>query len=190
MNELTPEDVCMDARKWIEFGKMYNNIIQEGWEIVLDSTYEEDGTKYRVDIFTPDEEFDDKEYYVNPYEAMKVMYFKYYLDCESENISFDIPNNILKELFIEADTLGITLDELIINILSDTFNKDSLKFIDPDCCNQCEEVPPVIKEKTVNHRCIHCEHCITYSDLKYPICLLYKIELKENFPSCSNFKLI
>jgi hypothetical protein len=55
----------------------------------------------------------------SPYEAMKEYYFRYHLKMNTEEIELDIAPELFSKLEIMSDELGITIDEVVNQILTD-----------------------------------------------------------------------
>jgi hypothetical protein len=194
----------MDARKWIEFGKMFNNMIQEGWEVVLDSEFGETGTVYSVNMFTPKEEFYDSEQYITPYEAIKVMYFKYFLgESDTVETQLDLGTDCIEVLCEIADKDGITVDEVIVNILKQLLGEIPKKE-DKECgcgcgCDMSEsgqynfgrvDLPkpkPKAEVKTRKIVCNDCSHFVRFIDIDSPVCVYHRAETTDYYPACKSF---
>jgi hypothetical protein len=139
MNEPTENEI-MTGRKWIEIGKMINNLAVEGWEFQLENSLNENGDMmYSVALFDTDDDnengiYDSYDTYPTPYEAMKVMYFEHFLEMDGEDICIDLPPDVSEQLYSIADKEGITIDEVVCNILKDMFDAEE------ECqCGCCEE---------------------------------------------------
>lgn len=127
----------MNPRKWLEFGKMFEVLIEEGWEVSLDSiTSDDDKILFCIVLCSDDQLIEDDYFHDTPYEAIKDAYFKHVLDIwEAEEIQLDLPEEILEALYKLSDEEGIPLDEYVNNVL-----KESLpKAIDyAKCCFNCK----------------------------------------------------
>lgn len=100
----------MTKRQWLEFGKMWNK---------MEAC---DGFDFGV-YFLANKKFDK-----TAYDLLKEQYFLLYLDQRNtELVNFDLPEDLLEKLYEIADEEDITIDELIIDILMDTVEKEKEK---------------------------------------------------------------
>ena len=134
------EEEIMSGRKWIEFGKMFNNMVIEGIEVELLSTQQDDGTiTYYIDS-----ELGYSDDYLTPYAAIKEIYFGEFLGFEElEDINLDLPPELEEELYVQSDKEGITIDELVIRILTETIEKEKVpqaEIGNAECCFNCNEL--------------------------------------------------
>ena len=109
------------AREWVETGKMYESLIDNGYavDILMDGviliTAGLDEMSYEGDSI---------------YETLKVAYFTHILDIPEDKtdvISFDLPADLYDKLYDLADQQGIIVDELVIDILSSYIDFNSQK---------------------------------------------------------------
>lgn len=109
----------MTGTMWKEFGKMYNAIVSEGYELVLENTYHDGEMFYTASAFSPyGEHLQDSEECLNPYCALKELYFTGFLGYQEwEDVPLELDPYILDELYKAADKEGITIDEYVINAL-------------------------------------------------------------------------
>lgn len=119
----------MTARKWIEFGKMWNAMEAEGWELDLITTVDYNGNKmYEVDIWEDgsdnfiDGGFDGR--FSTPYAAIKDVYFRTYLGIKKfEDVALDIDPEVMRRVENYTDKNGITVDEFIIEALKEAITE-------------------------------------------------------------------
>lgn len=150
------ENEIMDARKWIEFGKMFNNMVQEGWEVSLDSLVIGDQTTV-YNVCAVNDEGELLEYngdHDSPYLAIKDFYFHYFFDEEMDSIEFNLPDVDLEKLYNMSDKEGITIDEMIGKILMEIL-PISKEEEGEDCdCDYCSFAPdPNIEEAKCCFNC-------------------------------------
>lgn len=138
MNEID-NDLVMDARKWIEFGKMFNNMIQDGWEVDIETSVIDDyNTTYSYFVYdVKEDETYANHYFKSPYLAIKEVYFHYFLNQKSnEDVSIDLDKDLEDRLYALADKEGITIDEVVANVLkAEPILKEYA-----DCCYNCSHV--------------------------------------------------
>ena len=140
----------MDSRKWLEFGKMYNNMIQEisddcAINLIayrLKEFHGDDDLRYCIEIMNGADcvYSSGEDGFINPYYAMKDAYFSHYLgQADYEDVSFDLTEDQMKLIYKESDKQGITFDEFILNLLKEHIEKVTPDLIEEaDCCYNCE----------------------------------------------------
>lgn len=123
-----------DKREWIEFGKIMNrieteyngtvSIISNGKgqfacvsPIFVDVENKNDMETRRVDIHVTTS---DCEWFDTPYQALKFHYFYEYLEMDTSDIDVDIP----PAMFTLADERGITIDELVAEVLTELMEQE------------------------------------------------------------------
>jgi hypothetical protein len=134
------QEEIMNARRWIEFGKMFNNIEAAGIEIELHSNevnayyiegYDESKGLVAGNGDTP---------FKTPYLAMKDFYFTYFINTENW-IEGDvyIPAEDVDAFQKEADALGITMEELgqLRLIASLPLEPEVVEIQEANCCATC-----------------------------------------------------
>jgi len=140
MEEINKNEI-MDARAWIEFGKMYNCMTQAGFEVELlcEHTY----TDYSISAFdTNTEEYveTDCDIFTTPYLAIKDFYFKYFLKNEEfcDQLVY-ITNQDLNNLYLESDRLGVPVEEYVIEILRELQPEEpeKVEVYSAYCCYNC-----------------------------------------------------
>jgi hypothetical protein len=126
-DERRENEEVMDARKWIEFGKMFNAMETEGWYLELVSFNDHEINEYDFEVY--DEYGDDlvpchNHRFQTPYAAIKHAYFTVYKnEPDYTDLQLDIEPGDLKRIQKMADDNGITVDEVIINILKDAIER-------------------------------------------------------------------
>jgi len=110
----TIEDEVMTARMWIEYGKMHNNLVMEGFDPTIGYFPENDEN----DAHYEHEYSYDK--FPNPYLAMKDLYFTEYLDQKDYvDVKMDLNPNLLEFLHFVSDKDGVTVDEVVNKMISE-----------------------------------------------------------------------
>jgi hypothetical protein len=119
----------MTGRMWIEFGKMFNAISSEGYEIVIESFIKEPYVSaFVATVFGDGALMGESDEYLNPYAALKELYFTGYLGIkEWEDITLDFENEELQILCEVADKEGITIDEFMMNAIQELINSTPQK---------------------------------------------------------------
>ena len=130
----------MNQRDWIEFGKMYERVVASGYKVSLVN----DGDKFCVifNLLTVESLPESSsvkviqkattskvEWFDTPYLAMKFQYFNYYLDeygygKRYEDVSVDIDDETYNKLCVLSDEKGITLDELVSQVLEEIMKEE------------------------------------------------------------------
>ena len=154
MEELSGNNTpIMTGRMWVEFGKMYNAIVSEGYDVIVETVRENFNTFYSISVWDGlhmvDESGDVVEY-LNPYIALKELYFRGYLGIkEWEDIPLDFDNEELDSLYKLADQEGITIDEFIINVIKEMLvilppkeepKEDNTPIEVAECCYTCDYI--------------------------------------------------
>lgn len=132
------ENEIMTGRKWVEFGKMLNNMTIEGINVSLMSYFDKEGTiTYYIDS-----DLGCSDDYLTPYSAIKEIYFGEFLEFEElEDMNLDLPPELEEELYVQSDKEGITIDELVIRILTETIEKEKVPktvIRNAECCFNCD----------------------------------------------------
>lgn len=145
MNEID-QGLVMDARAWIEFGKMFNNMIVEGWEVDIESSVINDSTT-TFGYFVYDPKTDsiyENSYFLSPYLAIKEVYFRFFLDQPNNvDVLLNLEKDIEDEMYLQADKLGITVDEFVVNVLKEQIEKVEERPVLTEyasCCFNCSHV--------------------------------------------------
>lgn len=131
----------MTPRKWLEFGKIFEGLIEKDWEVSLDSITSDDyidadKVLFSISLFSDNEKIDNDYLHDTPYEAIKDAYFKHVLDIwDAEEIQLDLSEEILETLYKLSDEKGIPLDEYINDILAQSIQKP-IEYA--KCCFNCE----------------------------------------------------
>jgi hypothetical protein len=132
-SEKVREAQVMDSRKWIEFGKMWNAMETEGYQLTLETYPDTEGiepNEYEVEVWNLAGVRNYNEFsqsygpFLSPYSAMKSAYFRIYLGMkEYEEIDFDLDEETLAKVTRMADANGITIDEVVTEILVSALGK-------------------------------------------------------------------
>lgn len=121
-------------RKWLEFGKMW------------DAMSEDCNITFGVQFTPTNSGFDDNDGKDDTaYECLKKQYFEEYLEIfDSERINLDLTEKLSEELYAIADKEGVTVDEVVMNILNDYINScsdnpkpEDLQYGPAECCFHC-----------------------------------------------------
>lgn len=92
-------------REQLEIGKMLINLLRENKDFKIEYV---DGTLY----------INNKESYINHlYDELKIQYLASMGHEKTENMTFDLSPETYEMLCSEADKRGITIDEMVIEIL-------------------------------------------------------------------------
>jgi len=139
---MTPQEVekmSMTSRKWIEFGKMWNNFETNDYYIVLESFND---NLYIISV-TDENGVITKVEGVTPYAAIKDLYFKEFLkNSDYQEFEFDFLPKDLQEMERIADEEGVTVDEVFARILKQALDKlePPTKQEIAKCCFTCEHI--------------------------------------------------
>ena len=146
MQDCEIEKEVMTSRKWIEFGKMYNNLSAAGINLYMENRSFNDCL---ITMYDTDTGFEYTSYGINPYETIHKIYFDKFLDM-TESVNLDMSENELHTLYEAADKEGITIDEFVTKVLSEFINIEDNKTpnVKPDtsdeykttkgaCCYNC-----------------------------------------------------
>jgi hypothetical protein len=131
----------MNNREWAEFGKMYEKLIEAGWEITVDSVtddLDDNLIVFSITLCSKDEMIVDEQYYNTPYDAIKDAYYKNVLNIlDGIEIELDLPSEVVETLYKLSDEKGIPLDEYVNDILKEMIPEpQKLEFA--KCCFNCE----------------------------------------------------
>lgn len=122
MNDNDIENEVMDARKWIELGKMFNNMNLAGYDVKLKSEVRGDGrTIHTCDVFAFGWARYASEKFMTPYSAIKDVYFRFFLKKDISGIQTELKSVgtvSLEKLYKESDKLGVPVEQVIL------FNKE------------------------------------------------------------------
>ena len=180
MDVTTFQEETMDARKWIEFGKMFNNLEVAGIEVEL--LCSEIGDYYISTFDTNNGCCLDNEgvVFCTPYLAMKDYYFNYFCNTgDYTNTLVYIADQDLTDLYKESDVAGMPVEEYVLQILKNTELPDPPK-------------PIEIHEAYCCYNCIHLtlfpglDECIAVKCNKHGINTLYENTCKDYFPRTEN----
>lgn len=127
----------MCARRWVEFGKMFNNIVtQSDFEIMVESWDRPAGIRYTAQLSTANDCFESDEH-VSPYLALKQVYFRDFLgQTATEDIALDFSDDQLEDLYVLADKDGVTIDEKICELLTN-YIENQVEIEQGECCYNC-----------------------------------------------------
>jgi hypothetical protein len=132
-------------REWIELGKMYEAMSNVGQRVTIfnrgdkfvaainhghTESFEDGCCDVTIQVGTVDDEWFD-----TPYEALKFQYFTWFLEQQTEVVPLDLPVEMIAELFEQADREGITIDELVTEILTEALAPPVQEA--SSCCGSC-----------------------------------------------------
>ena len=146
MKGLTMSEEMKNAqRKSYEITKMVKALEKEGNVAIVSNDkgqycvimnrpdikyYDDESVNYNLDISTLEEEWFD-----NIYDAVKYQYFIWVRDeNDTAEITLDLDENLIEELYEIANEKGVIIDEVIIEALEEALSKHAEEC---DCQSKC-----------------------------------------------------
>lgn len=155
-------------REWIEFGKIYNKLVNAGIEFEIHHI--------------PDNETD------NVYQKLKKFYYDE-IHGESKEVELELPLNIFELISEESDKENLLIDEYISNILEEYIqNKESSKDELPKSDYNLNKCLSSIDKYQPAECCFHCVNGLSAKDYDTKMeCNLFPDRKIHRSFVCNNF---